>query len=249
VINVLIVEDEPAIAESIRARLKQADSHAIIAGTLGTARQLIATMLPDLILLRWILQGESAAAFARQLRVDVRTRAIPIILLGPSEDEKRQIDEMISSADGCVAQSAHHEEIIACMGAVLRTRQIPRFTGDPVTRGNLDVDPVREKVFLQRDGKKIELRVGRTERRLLYLLIANPDRVFSRTRLLQQLWGDRGGQNERIVDSYVKRLRASLRLVECDHMIESVRGFGYKFALDSVSRTSGYRSSSHPNGY
>jgi two-component system phosphate regulon response regulator PhoB len=242
-VNVLIVEDEPEIAESIRVGLEQKDLYAIIAGTLEAAREIIATILPDLILLKWILKGESSAAFARQLRAGVRTGAIPLILLGPTYDEKRRIDEMIRGADGCVEHSAPREEIIGCVGAALRASaasragQSPLLAGDPVTTGGLSVDPARRRVFLRRDDTQIELRVGRTERRLLYLLISNPERVFSRTQLLEQLWGDRDVQSVRIVDSYVKRLRASLRSVGCDRMIESVRGFGYRFTLEGTPRT------------
>jgi two-component system phosphate regulon response regulator PhoB len=198
------------------------------------AQQLIATVLPDLILLKWILRGQSATAFSRELREGVRTREIPLVLLGPSEDEMRLIDEMIRRADGCVPKSAQGEEITGRIEAMLRTRQIPRPASNPATGGNLVVDPAKERVFLRRGDTLIELRIGLAERRLLYLLISNPDRVFSRTRLLQELWGDREVKNERIVDSYVKRLRVSLRAVECGHMIESVRGFGYKFTTEGV---------------
>jgi two-component system, OmpR family, phosphate regulon response regulator PhoB len=235
--NVLVVEDEPIVAESIRARLEEAAMHAVIAGTIDEARQFMSTIQPDLILVKWILHGQSASIFVRQLRLDVRTRTIPLVLLGPSEDEKRRIDEMISVADGCVERSAQREEIVDRIGTVLRARRVPCLAGGEVTKGNLCVDLANEKVYLRRYDKLIELRVGRAERCLLYLLISSPGRVFSRARLLQQLWGDREIRNERLVDSYVKRLRSSLRLVGCTHMIESVRGFGYKFVLESSTRT------------
>jgi two-component system phosphate regulon response regulator PhoB len=233
--NVLIVEDEPAIAESIRADLELAGIYAIIASTADTARRLISTMLPDLILLKWILRGESATTFAKDLQVDMQTRRIPLILLGPSPDERLRIDEMIRSADGCVEQPFQQDEIVARIRAVLRTRRFPRLADKTVTVGSLSVDPVKKKVFLHRDGRQIELRVGRTERRLLYLFISNPDRLYSRAQLVQQLWGDREAFNERLVDSYVKRLRASLRSAQCDHIVESIRGMGYKFARDGTS--------------
>jgi two-component system, OmpR family, phosphate regulon response regulator PhoB len=195
----------------------------------------MSVVLPDLILLNRMLPGTEGGSFARQLRENMHTRNVPFIMLGACKNERRDLHERYSDLDDCVARPSQQEELISRVAAVLRQRRIPRLSDEAVSINGLSLEPSSRRVLMSVRGAKLVLHVGPTELRLLYFFMTHPDRVYSRTDLLEHVWGGRDFLNERSVDSYVKRLRASLRPGACDHMIESVRGFGYRFALENSS--------------
>ena len=230
--NVLIVENAELIAESISAYLTRAGLSVAVADCAESARKMISVVLPDLILLNWMLPGQTGGSFATHLRANVHTQHVPLIMIGDPKEKRRTVVNSRVTADGHIARPWQREELIARVMAVLRRRQIPRLTDEAVTGGGLYVDPATRKVLFERDGTQLLLRVGPTELRLLYFLMTNPGRVFSRAQLMEHVWGDQDLLDERSVDGYVKRLRNALKPGACDKMIEAVRGFGYRLALD-----------------
>jgi two-component system phosphate regulon response regulator PhoB len=230
--NVLIVENAAPVAESIRANLTQAGLSAAVADSAEGAREMISVVLPDLILLNWVLPGEPDGRFATQLRANVHTQNVPLIIMGDCENWRRTADRFRITVDGYVAKPWQRGELIARVGAVLRLRQIPRLTDEAVSLGGLTIDPATRRVLVERDGTKLVLPVGPTELRLLYFLMTNPNRIIRRAELMEQVWSGQDLRDERSVDGYVRRLRGALQAGASDKMIKAVRGFGYQFSVD-----------------
>jgi two-component system, OmpR family, phosphate regulon response regulator PhoB len=238
--NVLIVESAQDVAESICEKLKQAGLSPLVASDAETGWQLMSAVLPDVVLLNWILTNQSGASFANQLRFNSATRNIPIVMLGSRSNKRRDAnrlyDELVMDANGYVTHPQRLDEVIAAVVAVMRQRQIPRLTDDAISLGGLTLDPSTRQVYVNRNGAQTVLTVGPTELRLLYFLMTHPNRVFSRTQLRDEVWGERIFANDRTVDTYVKRLRASLRLGACDSMIEAVHGVGYRLVSRDATK-------------
>jgi two-component system phosphate regulon response regulator PhoB len=221
-ITVLIVEDEQPILELIAVNLEHAGQIPWRAQTVEEAETLINKALPDVVLLDWMLPGESGVSFARRLRADRRTRAIPIIMLTARAEERDKIAGLESGADDYVTKPFSPKELIARIKAVLR-RRAPELTDDAVEISGLRLDPVAHRVT--GGGRKIEL--GPTEFRLLHFFMTHPDRIYSRTQLLDEVWGDHVFIEERTVDVHIRRLRQALSDSGHDSVIETVRGSGY----------------------
>jgi len=220
--SVLIVEDEQAILELIAVNLEHAGQIPWRARTVAEAEALINKALPDVMLLDWMLPGESGVAFARRLRADRRTKAIPIIMLTARAEERDKIAGLESGADDYVTKPFSPKELIARIKAVLR-RRAPELTDDAVEISGLRLDPVAHRVT--GGGRKIEL--GPTEFRLLHFFMTHPDRIYTRTQLLDEVWGDHVFVEERTVDVHIRRLRQALSHSGHDRLIETVRGSGY----------------------
>jgi two-component system, OmpR family, phosphate regulon response regulator PhoB len=238
--NVLIVESESRIAESLSDQLRRTGFSSTVARNAEDAWQLMSVVLPDLILLNWILANRSGATLANQLRLDPKTKHIPIVMLGNHKNKRRDVDvlydELAVDADGYIVKPERHEEVTAGIAAALRQRQIPRLTDEPLSVGTLTLDPSVRRVYVIQDGERIVLPVGPTELRLLYFFMTHPERLFSRTDLQDEVWDDRNFRDERTVSTYVERLRASLRPGACDYMIEVVRGLGYRFSNATAAK-------------
>jgi len=220
--SVLIVEDEDPIMELIAVNLEHAGQITWRAQTVEEAERLINDALPDVILLDWMLPGESGAAFARRLRADRRTKSIPIIMLTARAEERDKIAGLESGADDYVTKPFSPKELVARIKAVLR-RRAPELTDDAVEISSLRLDPVAHRVT--GGGRKIEL--GPTEFRLLHFFMTHPDRIYSRAQLLDEVWGDHVFVEERTVDVHIRRLRQALTPSRHDRLIETVRGSGY----------------------
>jgi two-component system, OmpR family, phosphate regulon response regulator PhoB len=230
VTRILIVEDEPAIAEVVALNLRHAGFEVEQAADAGQAHQVIAAQVPDLVLLDWMLPGQSGLSLARQWRTDARTRDLPIIMLTARADEADKI-EGLEIVDDYLAKPFSMKELLARIGAVLR-RKIPEAAGVPLEVAGLRLDPGTFQVSFR--GR--ELKFGPTEFRLLRYLMAYPGRVHNRERLLDRVWGDQVYIEERTVDVHVKRLRENLAQVGCAGLIETVRGVGYRL-LSSLPTT------------
>jgi two-component system phosphate regulon response regulator PhoB len=182
-------------------------------------------VLPDVVLLDWMLPGQSGPGFARSLRGNERTRDIPIIMLTARGTEADKIVGLESGADDYVTKPFSPRELMARIKAVLRRRS-PQLTDEVVEISGLRLDPVTHRVSA--DAKQLDL--GPTEFRLLHFLMTHPERVHSRTQLLDQVWGDHVFVEERTVDVHIRRLRKSLEPAGYDHLVETVRGSGYRLA-------------------
>lgn len=226
--NILIIEDEPAIAELLAINLQHAGHCPIRAFSAEQAKQFITDVLPDLILLDWMLPGKSGISLAKEIRADERTRHIPLIMLTARAEEEDKILGLEVGADDYVTKPFSPKELMARIKAVLR-RRAPQLTEDEVQVGQLRLDPLTHRVSADFNNKLIRLELGPTEFRLLHYLMTHPERVHSRSQLLDQVWGDHVYVEERTVDVHIKRLRAALSPANCANMIETIRGSGYRF--------------------
>jgi two-component system phosphate regulon response regulator PhoB len=223
--TVLVVEDEPAILDLIAYNLKQAGHEPLCAESAEQALQMIANVLPDLILLDWMLPGASGIDVAKRLRGHERTRNIPIIMLSARSEEDDKLLGLETGADDYITKPFSPRELSARIKAVLR-RRAPQMTSDEVRVGDLHLDPASHRVSAH--GNDVKL--GPTEFRLLHFLITHPERVHSRTQLLDQVWGDHVFVEERTVDVHIRRLRKALEPERFDSLIQTVRGTGYRLS-------------------
>ena len=237
--NILIVEDEPAIAELLAVNLRHAGHCPIVAGSAEEALRLIRDVLPDVMLVDWMLPGMSGVALLRELRQGARTRAIPMILLTARSEETDTIAGLDAGADDYITKPFSPKELLARIRAVLRRRS-PQLTDEPVRAGALAVDPgTRRVTYTAGDGAEKELRLGPTEFKLLHFMMTHPERVHSRGALLDKVWGDHVFIEERTVDVHIKRLREALAPANCSELVETVRGAGYRFTQRQGATTAG----------
>ncbi len=223
--NILVVEDEPAIQELLALNISQAGHTPIRALSVEIAQDLMREITPDLILLDWMLPGMSGIEFARRLKSDTHTKAIPIIMLTARSDELDKVRGLEVGADDYVTKPFSPRELNARIKAVLR-RRAPQMTDDPISIGSLHLDPTTHRVT--GNGKIIDL--GPTEFRLLHFFMTNQERVHTRSQLLDKVWGDHVFVEDRTVDVHIKRLRAALADSGHDNLIQTVRGSGYRFS-------------------
>lgn len=224
--TILAVEDEPAILELLRVNLVDAGYEVKAALDAETAQSLLNESLPDLVLLDWMLPGQSGLALAKQLRADSRTRELPIIMVTARGEEADKVAGLEAWVDDYVTKPFSPRELKARIKAVLR-RRAPEAAQEPLAAGSLTLDPTTHRVSV--DGQPVHL--GPTEFRLLRFFLARPERVHSRTQLLDQVWGDHVYIEERTVDVHIRRLRLALEPFGQDRLIETVRGSGYRLAV------------------
>ncbi len=223
--NILLVEDEPAIQELIAFNLVQAGHHVLRAASAENAWTLVRNALPDLVLLDWMLPGASGIEFAKKLRADERTRGIPIIMLTARSEEQDKVIGLETGADDYITKPFSPRELQARIKAVLR-RRAPQMTDDAVEVLGLRLDPATHRVSAH--DQPVEL--GPTEFRLLHFFMTHPERVHSRTQLLDQVWGDHVFVEDRMVDVHIRRLRCALEPSGHAALIQTVRGTGYRFS-------------------
>lgn len=232
--TILVVEDEPAIAELISVNLSFAGHKVLRAMDTLQARTLITAELPDLILLDWMLPGKSGVQFAAELRSDERTRQVPVIMLTARAHEEDKVEGLEAGADDYITKPFSPKELLARIKAVLR-RRAPQLTDDMVEVSGLKLDPVTHRIT----GHDQVLDMGPTEFRLLHFFMTHPERVHSRTQLLDQVWGDHVFVEERTVDVHIRRLRQALTQSGHENLIETVRGAGYRFSANPSMQSSG----------
>lgn len=222
--RVLIVEDEPAIAELVAVNLKHGGFLPICAEDGESAQREINAVLPDAILLDWMLPGESGLSLARKWRRDARTKTVPIIMLTARGDEPDRIAGLDAGADDYLTKPFSVQEMLARIRAVLR-RRAPEQVDDSVAIGELRLDAVTHRVTYRDEV----LKIGPIEFKLLHYLMKHPERVHSRTQLLDRVWGDHVFIEDRTVDVQMRRLR--LALGEASELLETVRGVGYRMTV------------------
>ncbi len=219
--GVLIVEDEPSIAELIAVNLRHNGFAPTWAMDSVSAQRELDAVLPDLILLDWMLPGESGLSLAKRWRAHARTKAVPIIMLTARGEEGDRVAGLDAGADDYIAKPFSTKELLARIRAVLR-RRAPEQTGQVVALANLLLDSSTHRVAFNQQM----LKLGPTEFKLLQYLMTHAERVHSRSQLLDKVWGDHVFIEERTVDVHVKRLREALG--DAGAMIETVRGAGYR---------------------
>ena len=226
--RVLIVEDEPAIAELIAVNLQHGGFDPVVAQDSVTAQRELDAVLPDVILLDWMLPGQSGLSLARHWRKQARTKSIPILMLTARGDEPDKIAGLDAGADDYITKPFSIQELLARIRAVLR-RRAPESANESVTVGALVLDAATHRIKYQTQP----LKLGPTEFKLLHYLMTHAERVHSRSALLDKVWGDHVFIEERTVDVHVKRLREALG--GAGSMVETVRGAGYR--LTAVTPT------------
>jgi len=220
--SVLVVEDEPQIQELVAVNLEHFGHRVRRASTAEEAEAAIRSALPDVVVLDWMLPGESGLAFARRLRADARTRDLPILMLTARAMEQDKISGLEAGADDYLTKPFSPKELAARIKAVLR-RRAPQLSGDVVEVEGLRLDPASHRVT----AGDHRLTLSPAEFKLLHFLLAHPGRVYSRTQLLDQVWGDHVYIEERTVDVHIRRLRKALEPTGHDKLIDTVRGAGY----------------------
>ncbi len=224
--RVLVVEDESAIAELIAINLRHNGMMPMLASDGVAAQKHIDEVLPDVILLDWMLPGQSGVELARRWRADPRTKTTPILMLTARGDEPDKIAGLDAGADDYITKPFSTQELLARIRAVLR-RRAPEQASDVVSIGGLKLDGSTHRVSFNDQGIKL----GPTEFKLLNYLMHHAERVHSRSQLLDRVWGDHVFIEERTVDVHVKRLREALG--EAGNMVETVRGVGYRMTGQS----------------
>jgi two-component system phosphate regulon response regulator PhoB len=221
--RVLVVEDEPSIAELIAVNLRHSGFAPTVVFDCAAAQREIDAVLPDVVLLDWMLPGQSGAELARQWRKQARTKAVPIIMITARSDEGDKVQGLDAGADDYITKPFSTQELLARIRAVLR-RRAPEVINDSVQVGSLALDAATYRATF----KGQELKLGPTEFKLLHYLMKHAERVHTRAGLLDKVWGDHVFIEERTVDVHIKRLREALG--EAGLMVETVRGAGYRLS-------------------
>ena len=224
--QILIVEDEPAIREMIVMTLEMAGFDSLQAADVSEAHQQVVDHRPALILLDWMLPGDkSGIDFCRLLKNDELLAEIPVIMLTAKSEEDSKVHGLDAGADDYMTKPFSTRELISRIKAVLR-RSNALSSDKPIEIGGLSLDPKSQRVTAA--GKVVD--VGPTEYRLLAFFMSHPERAYTRTQLLDQVWGGNVYIEDRTIDVHIKRLRTLLRPHQCDTLIQTVRGTGYRFS-------------------
>ncbi|MCV6610266.1 MAG: phosphate regulon transcriptional regulator PhoB [Amphritea sp.] len=222
--RVLIVDDEAPIREMIAVALEMAGYECLEADSAQAAHPIIVDNKPDMVLLDWMMPGVSGIEFARRLRKDEMTSDIPIIMLTAKTDEDNKIQGLESGIDDYITKPFSPRELVARLKTVLR-RTTPKGVEEPITVDSLTLDPVSHRV--SSELKPLDL--GPTEFRLLQFFMTHQDRAYTRSQLLDLVWGGNVYVEERTVDVHIRRLRKALG-ERHDYLIQTVRGTGYRFS-------------------
>ena len=220
----MIVEDEPAIRDMVAFALGRAGLEAVHAADVRDAQEQIMARVPDLILLDWMLPGMSGLDYARRLRRDEMTREVPIIMLTARAGDEDKVAGLEAGADDYVTKPFSPRELEARIQAVLR-RRAPQLSQEEVHVEGLMINPATRVVA----GNGRALKMGPTEFELLHFFMTHTDRVYSRTQILDQVWGDHVFIEDRTVDVHIRRLRDALSPSGHEDLVETVRGAGYRF--------------------
>ena len=231
--RILIVEDEPAIRDMVAFALRKGEYDPVHAGDAREAQAAIADRVPDLILLDWMLPGTSGLELARRWRREALTREVPIIMLTARGEENDRVSGLESGVDDYVVKPFSARELLARIRAVLRRSREDDEDGS-VSVGGLRIDGAAHRVFARNGGGDDQpVQIGPTEYRLLHFFMTHAERVYSRTQLLDHVWGGSVYVEERTVDVHIRRLRKTLEPHGLDGMVQTVRGSGYRFSTSA----------------
>lgn len=224
--NILVVEDEDAIRAMLIMVLEQAGFSPIAAADAQEAQKAVEEALPDLILLDWMLPGISGVEWARRLKKDPMYRDLAIILLTARGEEEDKVRGLEIGADDYMTKPFSPKELVARIRAVLR--RTGKLQGSSsIVLGDLTLDTEQHRLSVGDHP----LEVSPTEFRLMHFFMTHPDKVYSRTQLLDQVWGRSVYIEERTIDVHIRRLRKILAEYNREELVQTVRGFGYRFSL------------------
>jgi two-component system phosphate regulon response regulator PhoB len=223
--KILVVEDEAPVRDMICFALNKADYDCFGAKDAVEARRQVAETPPDLILMDWMLPEISGIELTRELKGSDLTREIPVIMLTARGEEDDKVRGLESGVEDYVTKPFSPRELMARIKVILR-RVSPDVTEEVIESGELSLNPASHRVEFA--GSEISL--GPTEFKLLHFFMTHPDKVYSRSRLLDRVWGTNVFIEERTVDVHIRRLRMALEPHGIDSMIQTVRGAGYRFS-------------------
>ena len=229
--TVLVVDDEDAIRDMLRMALEMADFRCIEADNIHDAYTLVVDERPDIVLLDWMLPGGSGLEMLRRLKRGETTRELPVIMLTAKTAEDNVIQGLDVGADDYITKPFAPRELIARVRALLR-RSAGGQANERMQVSKLVLDGVSRRVLV--DGDPIEM--GPTEFKLLQFFMSHPERAYSRSQLLDQVWGANVYVEERTIDVHIRRLRKALQSPGGDYsmLIQTVRGTGYRFSSRGV---------------
>ena len=223
--TVLVVDDDAAIREMIRMALESNGYAVLEAGDTIAARQSLETGEPDIMLLDWMLPGQSGYEFTRSLRNKPASNSIPVIMLTARDREEEKIAALEAGADDYISKPFSVKELLARIKAVLR-RTSTEADSDTLSMAGLELSQASHRVT----AANMPLKLAPTEYDLLLFFMLNPDRVYSRDQLIDKVWGDSADIEERTVDVHIRRLRKLLEPSGHHHLIQTIRGSGYRFS-------------------
>ena len=227
--TILVIDDERAIRDMVVMALEKEGFKCMEASDAHKAETIIAESAPDLLLLDWMMPGLNGVDFTRKLRRSEATRNLPIIMLTAKTEEEDLIRGLESGADDYITKPFSPRALVARIHAPLRRTGADTAAHDPVEMQGLILDSIAHRV--QYDTQNIEM--GPTEFRLLQFFMLHPDRVYSRSQVLDHVWGDHVYVEERTVDVHIRRLRKILAPSGHDKLIQTVRGAGYRLSSKS----------------
>lgn len=225
-LNILVVEDEEAIREMLIMALGQNELNVTAVASAELALQTLADKTMDLLVLDWMLPGISGVELARRLKNDPHYKQLPIILLTARGEEADKIRGLEIGADDYMTKPFSPKELVARIKAVMRRSGKLNESGQ-ISVDNIVLDPEQHRLSIE--GKILE--ISPTEFKLMQFFMSNPDKVYSRTHLLDQVWGRSVYIEERTVDVHIRRLRKILAEYGREDLIQTVRGFGYRFSI------------------
>lgn len=228
--KILVIEDDAAIRDMVAFALANKNFQVLCVESGQEAKQVMADFTPDLMIVDWMLPGVSGLELIRGFRRSAATRKIPIIMLTARSEENDRIDGLDSGADDYITKPFFVRELLSRISALLRRADAFEGTMLPLQAGNIVLDPVSHELTIG----GISVTPGPTEYNFLLFLMQHPNRVYSRGQLLDYVWGDDVYIEERTVDVHILRLRKLLKQFNVDHMLQTVRGTGYRFSVKNV---------------
>lgn len=225
--RILIVDDDESIRQMIAVALEMAGFECSEADNAQLAHQMIINQKPDMVLLDWMMPKVSGIELARRLRNDEQTADIPIIMLTARDGEDHKVHGLEAGIDDYITKPFSPRELVARLKSVLR-RATPKGVDQVVEVDKLILDPVSHRASA--DGNALDL--GPTEYRLLQFFMTHQDRAYSRTQLLDMVWGGNVYVEERTVDVHIRRLRKALGKRH-EYLVQTVRGTGYRFSTQT----------------
>ncbi len=223
--TILVVEDEPAIQELVAYACQNNGFEVRRSDSVRAAREAVSGELPDLVLLDWMLPDRPGIELLRELRGHDRTRQLPVIMLTAKGNESDRVAGLDAGADDYVVKPFSPRELVSRIRAVFR-RRAPQLAGEVMEYGPLRLDSARRELLA--NGQPVK--IGLTEFKIISFFMAHPERVFSRSQLLDGVWGDHVFIEERTVDVHMLRLRKALAPHALQHLVQTVRGLGYRLS-------------------
>lgn len=224
--KILVVEDESAIRDMLNFTLNAAEFDVLEAPNAEQGWKMILEHEPDLLVLDWMLPGVTGVSLAQRIRQNDQTRRLPIIMLTARGEESDQVAGFDAGADDYVVKPFSPRALVARIKALLRRQDPQALSADILKQGNLKLDLSSYRFWVDED----EVKLGPTEFRLMQFFMTHPNRVYSRTQLLDQVWGENVVVEERTVDVHIRRLRRLLEPTGSQDYIQTIRGAGYRFS-------------------